>query len=104
MTEQEKQELIKELKSKLVEERYLHVTDGTQTVLKEPRDKWFRGRYEGWANSPMGEAFGGGVMASQAWEQIRRLTCLIHGKRYVRHLVGDDAARQMAGTPALMRF
>lgn len=96
MTEQEKRELIEEIKKSLAEEKCARKTDGTHTVLKEPRDKWFRGKDYSWGGSLMGEAFGGGVTASQVWDMIRRLTCLIHGKQYVRHLVGDDTATETA--------
>lgn len=96
MTEQEKQEIIEEIKKSLAEEKYIHSIDGTHTVLKEPRDKWFRGKDYSWGGSVMCEAFGGGVTASQVWDMIRRLTCLIRGKQYVRHLVGDDTAAETA--------
>lgn len=57
MTEQEKQEIIEEIKKSLAEEKYAHKTDGTQTVLRKTRDAWFRDENHSGHYSIMTSAF-----------------------------------------------
>lgn len=43
----------------------------------------------------MQDAFDSPYMAWDAWEHIRRLTCLVCGSRYVRQLEGDPNAEKV---------
>lgn len=44
----------------------------------------------------MAEAFDSSIISWQVWETIRKLTCVICGKQYVRHLEKDDHADEVA--------
>ena len=68
----------------------------TQSILKEPRNKWFRDAKGSCSNSLMADAFDNSIIAWQVWENIRKLTCVICGKQYVRHLEKDDHAGEIA--------
>ena len=97
MTDIEKQEIIAEVEASVmakVDKKYGR--EDTQNVLKAPREKWFGNsdtRYK--ACPPMREAFGA-FIDYQVWEIIRRLTCLIMGRKYVRQLSGDAKAEEVA--------
>ena len=97
MTEQEKQEIINDLESRF-EEKYKGIIakEDVATVLKEPRNKWFRDEYNCGHNSPMSQAFGSSIVAWQVWEEVRKLTCRICGKSYVRQLNDNDHADEVA--------
>lgn len=97
MTEQEKNDIINELEAKL-EKKYKGCVakEDTQTVLKEPRNKWFRDTQGSGSNSKMTDAFDSSIIAWQVWETIRKLTCVICGKQYVRHLENADHADKIA--------
>ena len=97
MTDIEKQEIIAEVEASVmakVDKKYGR--EDTQSVLKAPREKWFGNsdtRYK--TCPPMREAFGT-FIDYQVWEIIRRLTCLIMGRKYVRQLSGDAKAEEVA--------
>ena len=44
----------------------------------------------------MEEAFGSSIIAWQIWEIIRKLTCVVCGKQYVRHLAEVENADEIA--------
>lgn len=91
MTEQEKQEIISEIE-KRIDEKYKGCLsrEDTQSVLKNPREKWFKGY-----DSPMHILFGN-IIYWQVWELIRKLTCIVCGKQYVRHLADIEYADEVA--------
>lgn len=90
MTEQEKQEIITEVKKSVMNEmKDKIVKEDTQKVLKEPREKWYGERSSTRQDSTMVQAFDTPYMAWEAWDHIRRLTCLVCGVRYVRQLEGN---------------
>lgn len=97
MTDIEKQEIIAEVEASVMEKvDKKYGREDTQSVLKAPREKWFGNsdtRYK--ACPPMREAFGT-FIDYQVWEIIRRLTCLIMGRKYVRQLSGDAKAEEVA--------
>lgn len=97
MTENEKQEIIEELE-KRIEKKYKGclTREDTQSVLKESRNKWFRDDNGSGCNSLMSEAFGSSIISWQVWETIRKLTCVICGKQYVRHLIEEDNPDEVA--------
>lgn len=97
MTEQEKTEILDELEARL-EKKYKGclTKEDTQSILKEPRNKWFRDIQGSCSNSLMAESFDNSIIAWQVWENIRKLTCVICGKQYVRHLEKDDHADEIA--------
>ena len=97
MTEQEKAEILDELE-KRIEQKYKGCLsrEDTQSVLKEARDKWFKyDSLRGKKDSPMHKAFGN-IIYWQVWELIRKLTCIICGRQYVRHLAGCEYAEKVA--------
>lgn len=97
MTEQEKNEILDELE-KRIEQKYKGCLskEDTQSVLKQVRDKWFtRDLYGKRQESPMHKAFGN-IIYWQVWELIRKLTCIICGRQYVRHLAGCEYAEKVA--------
>ena len=55
-------------------------------VLKEPREKWFKGEDGAGHGSIMAQAFDNTIVSWQIWEMMRKLTCVICGQQYVRHL------------------
>lgn len=98
MTEQEKNEIIEEVEKRL-EKKYKGclTKEDTQSVLKEVREKWFHNPQKGWKHldTPMHKVFGN-IIYWQVWEMIRKLTCVICGCQYVRHLSGCDYAEEVA--------
>lgn len=97
MTEQEKTEILDELEARF-EKKYKGCLskEDTQIILKDPRNKWFRDAQGSCSNSLMADAFDNSIIAWQVWETIRKLTCVICGKQYVRHLEKDDHADEIA--------
>lgn len=97
MTEQEKKEIIEELESRF-EKKYKGCLsrEDTQSVLKEPREKWFRDDRHASTNSLMARAFDNSIVSWQVWEVVRKLTCVICGKQYVRHLADNEHAEEIA--------
>ena len=97
MTEQEKNEIIDEVEKRL-EKKYKGCLsrEDTQSVLKNVREKWFHNPSErfNW-DKPMHKIFGN-IIYWQVWELIRKLTCIICGWQYVRHLSGCDYAEEVA--------
>ena len=98
MTEQEKNEIIEEVEKRL-EQKYKGCLsrEDTQSVLKETREKWFNNPRSGinCKDSPMHRVFGN-IIYWQVWELIRKLTCIICGCQYVRHLSGNPHAEEVA--------
>lgn len=96
MTNQEKEalkaEIIDEITAKIKPQL---MKEDTQSVLATPRNKWFREKGDMHCHSPMGELFGT-YTYWQVWEHIRRLTCYICGKGYVRQLRESDHADDVA--------
>lgn len=97
MTESEKQEILSELEERF-EKKYKGCLsrEDTQSVLKEPRNKWFRNDCRNGKSSLMSEAFDNTIISWQVWEMIRKLTCVICGKQYVRHLSGIEESEEIA--------
>lgn len=96
MTDIEKQEIIAEVEASVmakVAKKY--GKEDTQSVLKTPREKWFGNSDTRFKGAPMREAFGA-LIDYQVWEIIRRLTCLIMGRKYVRQLSGDAKSEEVA--------
>ena len=83
MTEQEKTEILDELEARF-DKKYKGCLskEDTQSILKEPRNKWFRDAQGSCSNSLMADAFDNSIIAWQVWENIRKLTCVICGKQY----------------------
>lgn len=80
MTDQEKAEILDELEKRFEKKYRGYMTrEDTQSVLKAPRQKWFA------THGTMHNLFGN-IIYWQIWELIRKLTCVICGKQYVRHL------------------
>lgn len=96
MTEQEKNEIIEEVEKRL-EKKYKGCLsrEDTQSVLKNVREKWFSHDAIRGKDSPMHKIFGN-IIYWQVWELIRKLTCIICGSQYVRHLSGCDYAEEVA--------
>lgn len=96
MTEQEKQEIITEVKKSVMDEmKDKIVKEDTQKTLKIPREKWYGERFSHGRESAMVQAFDTPYMAWEAWDHIRRLTCLVCGVRYVRQLEGNQDAERI---------
>lgn len=96
MTEQEKQEIIAEVeKSVMYKVKDKIIKEDTQKTLKVPREKWYGERFSHRRESTMVQAFDSPYMAWDAWEHIRRLTCLVCGTRYVRQLEGNPNAERV---------
>ena len=66
------------------------------TTLKAPREKWFKDENGSGANSLMADAFDSSIISWQVWETIRKLTCVICGKQYVRQLANVENADEIA--------
>lgn len=96
MTEQEKNEIIEKVEKHL-EQKYKGCLsrEDTQSVLKNVREKWFTHETQLHKDSPMHKLFGN-IIYWQVWELIRKLTCIICGCQYVRHLAGCDYAEEVA--------
>lgn len=97
MTESEKQEILSELEERF-EKKYKGCLsrEDTQSILKGPRNKWFRDENGGGGHSLMTDAFDNSIVSWQVWETIRKLTCVICGKQYVRHLAGIEESEEVA--------
>lgn len=97
MSEDEKKALLDELEKRF-EEKYKGclTREDVFKPLKEPREKWFRDENGGGGKSLMAEAFGSSIIAWQVWETIRKLTCVICGKQYVRQIAGIEEAPEIA--------
>lgn len=97
MTELEKQEILTELEERF-EKKYKGclTREDTQSVLKKPRNKWFRDENGVGQKSLMADAFDNSIVSWQVWETIRKLTCVICGKQYVRHLLGVEESEETA--------
>lgn len=97
MTEPEKNEILDELEKRM-EKKYKGCLsrEDTPSVLSRPRNKWFRDDNGSGYNSPMAEAFDSSIISWQVWEMIRKLTCVVCGKQYVRHLSKVDNADEIA--------
>lgn len=97
MTEQEKKEILDELEKRF-EKKYKGCIskEDVQSVLRNPRDKWFRNENGSGSGSKMAEAFDSSIISWQVWEVIRKLTCVICGKQYVRHLIEEDNPDEVA--------
>ena len=97
MTEQEKQEIIAEVKSSVMDEvkKEVGIKEHTQKVLKETREKWYGESGSIRRKSTMCDAFPTPYMAWDAWEHIRRLTCLVCGERYVRQIENNPDAERI---------
>jgi hypothetical protein len=97
MTEQEKKELLDELE-KRIDEKYKGclTREDVATKLKAPREKWFIDDNGNGRDSLMTDAFGSTIISWQVWETIRKLTCVICGKQYVRQLSNVENADEIA--------
>ena len=97
MTEQEKTEILDELE-KRIDKKYKGclTKESVGLVLKEAREKWFEGDHRYSNSSFMSNAFGSSLIAWQVWELIRKLTCIVCGKQYVRHLEYVPYAEEVA--------
>lgn len=93
MTEQEKMEIAEIVKQQLMAEHGMQLSENNKRVLDKTLNKYFRG--EDCYKSPMYKAFGS-IKYYQVWENIRRLTCLICGKSYVRELKDSQEANEIA--------
>ena len=97
MTEQEKKELLDELEKRMDEKYKGCLTrEDVATTLKVPREKWFRDENGNGRYSLMAEAFDSSIISWQVWETIRKLTCVICGKQYVRQLANVENADEVA--------
>lgn len=97
MTEQEKKELLDELEKRMDEKYKGCLTrEDVATTLKSPREKWFKDENGSGANSLMADAFDSSIISWQVWETIRKLTCVICGKQYVRQLANVENADEIA--------
>ncbi|MCI5919033.1 MAG: hypothetical protein MRZ75_06920 [Roseburia sp.] len=97
MTEQEKKELLDELEKRMDEKYKGCLTrEDVATTLKAPREKWFRDENGNGRYSLMADAFDSTIISWQVWETIRKLTCVICGKQYVRQLANVENADEIA--------
>lgn len=87
-----KKEIMAELETKL---KGVVIREDTQNILSEVRNKWFTNKGFNNKKCPMYELFGS-VVFWTVWELIRKLTCLICGCGYVRHLQYRDEASEIA--------
>lgn len=87
-----KKEIMSELETKL---KGVVIREDTQNILSEVRNKWFTDKKSNNKKCPMYELFGS-VVFWTVWELIRKLTCLICGCGYVRHLQYRDEASEIA--------
>jgi hypothetical protein len=91
MTEKEKEEL----KSEILEEvekslKGKVIREDVATTLKEPREYWFVKRtVDGKRQDGLMRTVIDNVTSWSMWELIRKLTCYICGKSYVRHLANE---------------
>ena len=97
MTEQEKKELLDELEKRMDEKYKGCLTrEDVTTTLKVPREKWFRDENGNGRYSLMADVFDSTIISWQVWETIRKLTCVICGKQYVRQLANIENADEVA--------
>lgn len=93
MTEQEKKELLDELEKRMDEKYKGCLTrEDVAPTLKVPREKWFRDENGNGRYSLMADAFDSTIISWQVWETIRKLTCVVCGKQYVRQLANVENA------------
>ncbi len=97
MTKEEKREIIDELEKRLEEKYKLMFMKGHNgAILQEAREKWFNSpdsrSGQCARNSIMANAFGHPFYSWQVWDNVRKLTCQICGKKYVRELAEDTMA------------
>ena len=97
ITEAEKLEILDELEKRLDGRlKKIPELEVSGRILKAPREKWFSNADGYCGTSLMGEAFGSSIIAWQVWETIRKLTCVICGKQYVRQIAGIEEAPEIA--------
>lgn len=97
MTEQEKNEILDELEKRMEKKYKVCLSrEDTQSILSNPRNKWFRDDNGNGHGSLMAKAFDSSIISWQVWETIRKLTCVVCGKQYVRHLSKVDNADKIA--------
>lgn len=97
MTEQEKKELLDELEKRMDEKYKGCLTrEDVATTLKAPREKWFKDENGSGSHSLMTGAFDSSIISWQVCETIRKLTCVICGKQYVRQLANVENADEVA--------
>lgn len=97
MTEQEKQEIITELEQRLEQKFSNRLTkQGSQTILKVPREKWFKDTNNSGQQSLMSEVFNSPYASWKIWDAIRKLTCIVCGKNYVQQLADIEDADEVA--------
>ena len=85
MTEQKEQEIVDRVEKRVLEKL-------EKSVCKEDTQRDANGSG---TDSLMANALGNSFVAWSAWEQIRRLTCVACGKKYVRQLTEDDHAEEV---------
>lgn len=92
MTVEEKEEL----KAEILEEvqkslKGKVIREDVSTTLKEPREYWFVKRtVDGKRQDGLMRTVIDSITSWAMWELIRKLTCYICGKSYVRHLAGEE--------------
>lgn len=101
MTVEEKEEL----KAEILEEvqkslKGKVIREDVSTTLKEPREYWFVKRtVDGKRVDGKMRSVIDSVTSWAMWELIRKLTCYICGKSYVRHLEGEgEIASEICNT------
>lgn len=90
-------ELLDELEKRMDEKYKGCLTrENVATTLKAPREKWFKDENGNGRYSLMAEAFDSSIISWQVWETIRKLTCVICDKQYVRQLANVENADEIA--------
>lgn len=92
MTEKEKEELKSEILEEVEESlKGKVIREDVATTLKEPRKYWFVERtVDGKRQDGLMRTVIDSVTSWSMWELIRKLTCYICGKSYVRHLANEE--------------
>ncbi|MBE5703921.1 MAG: hypothetical protein EGS62_06815 [Ruminococcus sp.] len=72
------------------------IREDVATTLKTPREKWFRDENGNGRYSLMADAFDSTIISWRVWETIRKLTCVVCGKQYVRQLANVENADEIA--------
>lgn len=95
MTESEKQEILIELEE-WIENKYkiLGKKNTAYVILENPRKKWFKDKVG--EKTLMQDAFDCSHMSNIAWESIRKLTCVVCGKEYVKQLTEIEESEKIA--------
>jgi hypothetical protein len=92
MTVEEKEEL----KAEILEEvqkslKGKVIREDVSTLLKEPREYWFvKPTVDGKRQDGLMRTVIDSITSWAMWELIRKLTCYICGKSYVRNLAGEE--------------